>query len=415
MGRTSLLMVLGFNIIFAIVGYTISNVASWAYQNYVDYYNRSVAREIAGSAANMGATNITITPNWRVGYPKTNFNGGTFYDSCISTAADSGRVRLCVVATYDGISYTDTVLLGLTKFSKFAYFSNVEGGINWATGDTVWGPFHSQDQLTVNGSPVFEGRTTSLLGYVKSPSSSTPQFLGGYESGVNIPLPANFNNMDSIAQAGGIWLHGTKDVYITLYGNAKAVLRYKAWTVAPFMIVKIDSFPFTLHQVIAVDSCNVHLRGVLRGQLTIACTQKTGSSTKAGNFWLDSSVVCFSDPLQVDTSKDMLGLVCDNGLWIKDTAYQNIPANGFTIQASMLSRTMGFGAENYNTRPIAGQINMLGGVQQYQRQAVGTLGGSPAHIVTGFGKNYRYDNRLLLVSPPFYPTTGTYEVLSWYE
>jgi hypothetical protein len=411
MGRTSILMVLGFNIIFAATGYTISNVAWWAYQNYESYYFKSVAREIAGSAANMAASNITMTPNWRDGYTNITFNGGTYSVTCLSTAADSGRVRVCVVSNFSGISYTDTVLLGLTRFSKFAYFSNVEGSINWATGDTIWGPFHSQDRLTINGSPVFQGKTSSLLGYTKNPTSSTPQFNGGFESGVNIPLPASFNNMDSIAQNGGYWLHGTKDVYIYLRGDGRAIFRYNAWTVPSFKVMKLDSFPF--NQVIAVDSCNVHVRGILQGQLTIACTQKTGSSTKAGNIWLDSSVVCFSDPLKVDTSKDMLGLVCDNGLWIKDTAYQNIQVNGFTIQASMLSRTSGFGAQNYSSRPIAGQIQLLGGVQQYQRQAVGTLNNGA--IDHGFGKNYRYDTRLLINGPPFYPTTGTYEVLSWYE
>jgi len=406
-------MVLGFNIIFAATGYTISNVASWAYQNYINYYNQSVAKQIAESAANLASSNITMTPNWRDGYSNVSFNGGTFSVTCISTAADSGRVHVCVSATYSGVTSVDSILLGLTKFSKFAYFSNVEGGINWATGDTVFGPFHSQDKLTVNGSPVFEGKTSSLLGYTKSPSSSTPQFLGGFESGVNIPLPASFNNMDSIAQNGGYWLHGKTDVYITLQRNGTVAFRYSAWTVAPFKVMKIDSLPF--NRVVAVDSCNVHIRGILMGQLTIACTQKVVSTSKAGNIWLDSSVVCNTDPLKTDSSSDMLGLVCDNGIWIKDTAYQNIPANGFTIQASMLSRTSGFGAENYDSRPVAGQINMLGGIQQYQRQAVGQLGGTPQHVVNGFGKNYRYDNRLLINSPPFYPTTGTYEVLTWYE
>jgi hypothetical protein len=145
------------------------------------------------------------------------------------------------------------------------------------------------------------------------------------------------------------------------------------------------------------------------------------SSTAAGNFWLDSSIVYKSDPIVYPDSIDMLGLVCTNGLWIKDTAYNN--TNGFTLQASMLSITSGLGAEHYDTRGpggtkgYCGQINLLGGIQQYQRQAVGTIGGSPpnTYIASGFGKNYKYDNRLMIMSPPMYPTTGAYEVLSWFE
>lgn len=416
MGRTSLIMVMGFNIMFAAMGFTISNVADWAYKNYVGYYERSVARQIAGSAANMAASELTFTPNWRVGssnasmFTNVSFMGGTY--TITTTDMDSARVRIEVVATYDSVTYTDTLLLGLSKFSKFAYFSNIEGTIYWTTGDTVWGPFHTQDQMKINGNPVFEGRTTALKGYTKT-TGSKPQFLGGYQGGLNIPLPPNINSMDSVAKLGGLWLHGRNDIFMNLKPNGTVSISKMSWTAAPFKILTIDSLPF--NHVIAVDSCNVHLKGFLKGQLTISCSQTGMTSTAAGNFWLDSSVVYNTNPLTNPASTDMLGLVCDNILWIKDTSYQNIPANGFTIQASMLSRAGGFGAQNYSTRPYAGQINLLGGIQQYQRQPVGTLGGTPVHIITGFGKNYRYDSRLMIMSPPMYPSTGAYEVLSWFE
>ncbi len=109
----------------------------------------------------------------------------------------------------------------------------------------------------------------------------------------------------------------------------------------------------------------------------------------------------------------MLGICCDNNVIVSDNANNDNPATGVTIQASLLCRSGGLTAENYSTRPFSGTLTLLGGVQQYQRGPVGTSSGPS--IVSGFQKNYRYDNRLMIGSPPLYPTTGTYEVLSWYE
>jgi len=58
-------------------------------------------------------------------------------------------------------------------------------------------------------------------------------------------------------------------------------------------------------------------------------------------------------------------------------------------------------------------LNLRGGVQEYQRGAVGMFSGGT--ITHGFQKNFRYDQRLMVDLPPFYPTTGSYEILSWYE
>ncbi len=65
------------------------------------------------------------------------------------------------------------------------------------------------------------------------------------------------------------------------------------------------------------------------------------------------------------------------------------------------------------TRPPSGTIDLLGGIIQYQREAVGTFG--YGGISSGFNKRYRYDDRLMRISPPRYPGTGIFEILSWFE
>jgi hypothetical protein len=46
---------------------------------------------------------------------------------------------------------------------------------------------------------------------------------------------------------------------------------------------------------------------------------------------------------------------------------------------------------------------------------VGTFSGTPPVLQNGFLKNYLYDDRLMFDAPPFFPTTGNYEIVSWFE
>lgn len=406
MGRTSLIMVISFNLVFATIGFNLSKVAVDAYDNYVDYYNRTVAHHIATSAANMAATQITFNPNWRTGYPTTSFAGGT-YTASVSTV-DSGRIQLVVNATYNNKTATTVLLLGLTKFSKFAYYSKIEGAIYWITGDTVFGPFHTQQRISVSGSPVFIGKATSKNGIFLSPSNSTPKFLGGYQSGVDINLPTDFSTLKSYAQNGGKYTNN-QDMYLKFNPDGTVTYRFGSWTAPPAYTESISTF--APNGVLMVDNANLHIKGQVNGKLTISATGSSGAAK--GNVWVDSSVTYQTNPLLDPSSTNMLGVVCDNDVIIADNSNNNNPVKGVQIHASILSKSGGLKAENYNTRPVAGTLTLLGGVQQNQRGPVGTFGGGG--IVSGFQKNYRYDERLMIDSPPLYPTTGSYEVLSWYE
>lgn len=83
------------------------------------------------------------------------------------------------------------------------------------------------------------------------------------------------------------------------------------------------------------------------------------------------------------------------------------------IQAAIYAGKEGFGAENYASRSVSGNIILLGGITQLTRRAVGTFNWSgPA---SGFSKRYKYDERLLLASPSFFPGTGKFEIVSWFE
>ena len=58
-------------------------------------------------------------------------------------------------------------------------------------------------------------------------------------------------------------------------------------------------------------------------------------------------------------------------------------------------------------------LNIRGGIIQKQRGPVSTFNNSNNTLSTGYNKNYNYDPRMVDAPPPFFPTTGVYDRLSW--
>jgi hypothetical protein len=164
---------------------------------------------------------------------------------------------------------------------------------------------------------------------------------------------------------------------------------------------------FAPNGVIFADNAVLRVSGVVKGQYTVGVS---GSSGK-GDVYLDGDVTYNTNPKTDPHSTDLLGIVANNNVWITDnTANQN----NINIDAAIFCQTGGFGAENYSSGSPRGTINLLGGITQHERRAVGTFsyGGN---IATGYNKRYYYDNRLMYSSPPSYPNTGIFEIVSWYE
>jgi hypothetical protein len=393
-------MVMGFSMMLMLMGYNLSYVSSEAYNNYLQYYNRTTSHNLAAGFANMGSQVIYRTPNARPRWIERPLDGGTV--SLWTDTLPQGRVKLTSTSNFQ--SYKDTVIIvwGQSKFSKFSYYSVIEGAINWASKDTIYGPFHTQDKMTVNYNPCFWGKVTNKLGITKNPSSSKPEFHAGYQTGIDIQMPTDFNPLKNAALSGGRYMKG-KDVTISFFGNGKMKIKVGA---AAETVEDISSY--APNGALLIDSANVRIKGVFSGQLTLAVLN--GGASNKGKVYFDSSVVYKTNPLSDPSSTDLLGICADDSLVITNNTNNS---NDISIQSALFSRLKGLGAEQYNNGVVRGRINLLGGVSQNQRAAVGTLSGGTVN--SGYSKSYRYDERLMNQSPPYYPTTGSYEILSWYE
>ena len=399
-------MVMGFGTVLLMIGSNIAKVSNEAMNNYIYYYDASTARSIAGSGMNLAARSLFENAAWRAGFLNKQFSGGTF--SCSVCDTSYNRVRVTTVATYQNITRTVSCLLQPSSFSRFGYYSVIEGDIWWISGDTVWGPMHTQDNLRVAGAPVFMQRCTSLKSiiYNTGPKVDKPVFEGGYDTGVNITLPSDLLPLKNAAVSGKKFT-GPDSVYIQFESNGK--LKWKQGVGSAWSEDNLTTF--TPNGVIYADGTNVHVSGVLSGRVTIGAGGVTGKG-KQGNIYIDGGITYAHDP-RTGASTDILGLVAENNILIADNTANS--GQSIDIQASVFSRTGGFTAENYSTRGIEGTIRLLGGIQNNTRAPVGTFTGSPPHLVSGYLKNYLYDDRLMSDAPPFFPTTGQYEIVSWFE
>jgi hypothetical protein len=292
------------------------------------------------------------------------------------------------------------------------------------TKDTVWGPFHTQDYLYVSGRPCFFGKVTTKLGVVKQRYSDRPQFLGGYDI-CDLPLPKDgVSNLKQNAQNFGGKVFNLKSTGTILYKSFYLTFKndsvtYKIdWTdktsgtavdkvttatvltssLAPNGIIFVDG---TKDQS-GITPLDIRLKGTVQGRYTV------GSS---GSIYLDDDIVYRSDPLK-GPSSDVLGICAMKDVIVTDNAANNHSIN---IQASVYAQVGGFTAENYINRPVSGTINLLGGIIHGNRGAVGQFDSGKQYLTSGFSKRYRYDERFLSIAPPYFPGTGKFEILSWYE
>ena len=411
-GKAALLLVVGFSLIFLTIGKNFGGLSTRAVDNLTDYYAETISHDIAVTGANMAANRIFLDPTWTAGYNNVSYNNGVMNVTVsvidafknIRKITSTGKVnRLSNSGILEDVIKTVTVILQPSSFSKFAYYSVSEGGsIYWITKDTVYGPFHTQDYLRVSGSPVFWGKATTKRNVVKNPSSSKPKFYGGFEKGVNLPLPTNgLAPIENAADADGYKFSGKDTVYLTFAADS---IKYRFSFNGPTTTVLASAF--APNGVIFAKDAVVRLQGTVKGQYSVACS---GSSGK-GKIYLDDNIVYNTDPKTNPNSQDLLGIIAKNDVLITDNSANH---DDIHIHASIYSESAGFGAENYSTRPVSGRIHLLGGIIQNTRRAVGTFSGST--ITSGFAKSYRYDERLMFSSPPMYPGTGAFEIVSWYE
>jgi len=436
-GKASLILILGFTFLMAYAILNLSTAGTRSVDNMSAYTAMTASHNLALAGANVGLAKLYRDTTWGSPGPSTvsqSFTGLPFNGSFSATASlvPQGKMLRSVSAyPAGGTTYRDTVEIILANntnnsFSLFAWMTNLENGVFWITGDSVWGRVHSNDNLTVSGSPVFMQKVTTSKGFI--PPLGKSQVIGGKtytdkaifvnppqpETGVaRIDLPADMSGIAAAASSANGRKY-TTDIWVTLDGGSTAPgdgMAYVRTTKTGPVIDSVNLADPGFNGVI-MGTGVVNVQGTLDGRLTIASYSSPAATSN--NVVIQGDILYQHDP-RLGASADMLGLVANNNVIVAD----NITgATNRTIQGSIFARTGSFTAQNYSTRPINGELRVLGSIVQNSRGAVGTFNGA-ATLQSGFYKRYKFDDRLAdpNVRPPFYPgfIRKTYAISQWWE
>lgn len=353
--------------------------------------------------------------------------------------------------------------------------SAVSGGRIWFfSGDRLRGPVHSNNrsnsefQINWGGpGPIFEGAVTSSGNFINySPSNPTtePQFTQiylagsrGYELGVDeIPLPPSSDIQKQAAWGnngaypgvngvytpfqGGIYIRGDAAVAMSVNGAGNQVFTVtQGATVTTLTIDKANDqiirqvgagapvfSPGAGNGVLYCTGNITSLSGTIannrvtgspptidyRNSYTIATDVNAGKNiTVTGNLKHQTAynpALGPNDPTNLVSGT--LGLIGRN-VTVAAGAPTNMEIDAVILAGSESTTDGSFGVANYNTKVPTGTLKVLGGIIQKARGAVGTLSGGL--LATGYAKDYWYDARMADNPPPFFPTTGGYDRLSW--
>lgn len=449
MGKATLIMVIGLSLVLGMVGFNLSNRSTNALTNAENYYMDAARFSLKTSGANLAVARIFRDTAYvnaiSIGGSVTYYSGavnlkargsgalekvGDLYVTIGRPVRDSLIVTSACISqgyTYRGVAKpdSDTTYVGMrrTNFAEYAYFTDQEKNpsgttIWWISGDSIGinvadtmngGKVHTNDMMHIDGNPVFFGKVTTGKGF-DTQSGSHPTFKGGYESGVYIDMPGDFNLLVQ-NEANAFYRNNNKDIYLDFYvTSGVGYMGYRYTSTGTDSVFNLTKTGF--NGLVAINGADIHIQGVVDGSITVAAFQKT-DGTK-GNIWIDNDIVYNVDPRTNPTlANDYLGLVADNNVWVTDNTNNN--ANGVAIDASIMCREGSFGAQNYDSRIVNGttSLRILGGVIQETRGAVGTF--SNGKIKTGFNKVYSYDGRMATTYPPFFPMTKQFKIYTWWE
>ncbi len=376
----------------ALYDYAVGNITQEQLTAIEEGLDGQVQLNVSGSLTSYTETSQNIPGNNSVG------------------AWDEYKVLLVSTSTYDDIEVTTEVLMQRDSFSKYSYMTQSElsssGSQIWFMGaDNIYGPIHTNGTFMMSGTPSFYGLITSpntWQGHSTNPTN--PNFYGGENFNAPVKNAPNSYEIDKLTTAaadGG--LRFTRQIYVQFFNNSDVgYAKIWEWTGTEWT-TPVD---YNLEDTNGIISSTgrVDVYGEVKGQVTLHSED---------TIEIDGDITYVTSPLVDSSSTDMLGLVSEGDVRIDANAHSFSGTQDVTVHASIMALNTSFYVENYNSGGSKGTLNLLGGLIQQNRGPVGTFSGSS--IVSGYAKNYQYDNRLRGSIPPSFPRESIFSIVYWKE
>ncbi len=294
--------------------------------------------------------------------------------------------------------------------------------IQFTNSDDVLGPFHTNDNVLICGSPQF-GRTTRDMievngppdeGFVPACGGAAPDLQGTLEQpGGTLGMPPSNQALKDVADASHKFIGFTQ---IQLQGATMLVQNFKkfgdnlqhsmAWPTKGVIYVA-NGGPAD-----GLGGCTI---GYDRSQEYNSQEPGCGDIWISGNYSDDLTVAADNDVVingHLDRNNDglLLGLIANNFVRLYHPTYtdDNCDTNdaGYIanprIQAAILALNHSFIVDNWRCGDAddLGSLHVDGAIAQKFRGPVGTVSGGT--IATGYLKDYEYNDRLRYREPPYF-------------
>jgi hypothetical protein len=426
MGKSAIVFVVGMSVLLGYALMNISTTSTTSTDNYTAYYGRSMAHNIAITGANIGTQLLLSNPAYNSDLIDQNYAGGKFDMHIVKPGGDSSWVQVFSSIDVSGTTIRDTVIacLKFTSFSKYGWFTEAEqngyhgspffGDNDWKiTGDSVFGPAHTNWKFNLAGAPYFHDKVTATNAATVMPihGLQAPVFRSGYQWGITVPRrAASMDLMVANAASGGAMFNGV-DVGLTFQDDQVAVKIPPGTGALRNDTVAISTL--APNGIIAVMNGDLRIKGRYEGKVSVVA-HNDAAATNKGNVWLDGNGIVASDnPMGNSASQDMLGIVANNNVYITQDLSRT-SSSVFNIQATVYCQNGELTAQNFWSIPISGRVLLYGGVSQKTAGSLGVF--NPGHgLMNGMLYTIRYDDRFNTQSPPAYPVAYKYELVSWWE
>lgn len=448
-GKALLILVIGFTVIFLVMGYFWGGLATRSTDNHVSYYKTTIAHNIAVSGANIGLQEVIADSEWVSDIVDRPFENGVMNVE-ISPLGPTERT-LKSTGTFMGVDQIVKVKLmrDQTSLAKYAWFipSVSTGSVTqrpWITGDTVWGAFHSNQFLVVDGDPVYFGKVTTLKGIKDLGSGSNPVFLGGHEDGIKVDWTSSMHYPDyaSLASASSTF---NKDLWLIFHDDGTVTYRTRtssggsnpgqdSTNYGPPTTVPISTLTGP-NGVIYNKGADIFMSGTLSGHVTVVSEGSSGGGS--GNIYLEGDMIYKTDPM-IPNGKggftvnpasldgdgkplDMLGIIATNNILVSTNGNlggvtNNVTNKNIQIDGGIFCNSGGFKVQNLGSSPAnvpLGSIFLQGSMTAGKEEVVAQYSGNT--LTAGYNRHVIFDERLATGPPTWFPYLDYYRVISWLE
>ncbi|QQS38919.1 hypothetical protein IPM62_06090 [Candidatus Woesebacteria bacterium] len=355
---------------------------------------------------------------------------------------DDGSSMVTIKATgwlneYPHVTRTIEAQYGQPSFTQYSFSSNAS---TWyGTNITVNGRVHSNNGVRMDGTNtalVTSAKETYTCGSETgcNPSRTRPGVWGvGGDQGLwQFPAPAidfdsisfNYSSMKDAANSDGLYLapSGRQGYHLLFFSNGTVRVNtvtgtnyYNAYTPDDgcqrrYERITNESFKGTYSLgdtpiIFAED--HLWIEGVVRGRTTVVAAKFPIESNNM-NIWIPNNIT-----YNGYDGSNALGLIAQNDIYFT----RNIPEN-FRVDAVLMAQTGKVIRHGYlstcgnTTQAVKDSLTLNGSLISFEK-SYWNFGTPPS---SGFEtREVNYDANLFYNPPPYFPSTGNFEFISWIE